>query len=401
MSIIVAGSIKDPVPHKRLFRVRNGDSETEVSIWFKVNLDSDEQYHRIKEEVTGLFASAFESVAVPYKGYPSAMHKTEKVTIYIDEIRRMGRNTATVEPMDNEAKGIRIEVRYDLLDRPNIVKAALVHELLHIVSQIHEQENHLTNELRVVLTKDLKNLEFAEERNLALSQRCVEYSKSLERVLKTNPLSEQISAEHFKKLAEVESVDFLEFLRKFYNWIADIALDLIAIRIKQWGMVEEYNKFTMEQVRKLNFLQSDGVIKEIVSYIEKDGKIDKNEKHKLLNMFYLLEWMLFISAFPVHVLAYIVARTEEKNPNLMELYNYSGSSLWNYKHAVEKATPMNKPKLERFISLMISIAEAQRIGGEAIENKLQKVIHHQGSINLAKEAINYVYGVYEEYAKNI
>ena len=238
-----------------------------------------------------LFEECLKQIIKKYKGFPSALHTTKLIIIqFTDE------GTLSVFHESDVFETIKIYYNISQLwysDTTN--KVNLTHELYHIISSFHEDEE--------IQAKKLKTW----ENKL--------YASVLENRNEINKWIEIMQKELNYENNPLEHMDLDSFYnnctRIYWNILLDSALNIIAIELED----EEYIKNELNYESSLKYNEETFLaLKQITENIRNDSNLNKNKKEFLISLMILLQFIKCYNCMPINVIPYALINNYPHKP---------------------------------------------------------------------------------------
>jgi len=245
-----------------------------------------------------LFEECLKQIIKKYKGFPSALHTTKLIII---QFRDEGTLSVFHEPEIFET----IKIYYNISrlwysDKTNRVD--ITHELYHVISAFHEDQDIQSKKLKAWENKLYKSV--LENRN--------EVNKWIEIMQK------ELNYEN-NPLKHMDLDLFYNNNRKIYwNILLDSALNIIAIELED----EEYIKNELNYNSSLKYNEETFyALKQITENIKNNLNLNKKKKEFLISLMILLQFIKCYNCMPINVIPYaLINNYPHKKNSLFNLF---------------------------------------------------------------------------------
>lgn len=376
------------------FSVPNGSIECGIyfyitsrslGIWHKLNyqsipLDIEFALSEFKnawlEKYKKFLLDALKALIRQYRGFPSSIFKTERINFCFDEIPIA---QAMVRNPYGDFRVIFVSYDINCLNEPKAeVMHALKHELLHIVSKLHEGEDK-TKKAMIVFQR-------------RLSQKIEENRKIIDKCI-GDVLSEYEGNPEASAYAKGRVESFYKYARElFWSLIADSALNVIAIELGDAAHIEidiERDKNRIRDlIARLEYISSvEGKI------MEKEG--DETKRNRQLGALKLMQFMECFKKMPFEAVAYAILgdnRMPKKRHfirNLLRSFrrNKAQENIGNFKSIVNQyCYPEVAEGFLRFYEDYLGIVSAQAIRSNPLNPDIAQQIHNTECLKRGRKA---------------
>ena len=345
-------------------------------------IEDEEIYTNVEREYLAkaklIVATILQQLKKSYRGFTSPILLVETIYFCLDDFEYAN---AYVIYKPKDYTKIYMGVSFNCLAQTEaFVRVTLIHEFYHVISDIHEGEERIKNELLQLHRNDEAVIKQMESEFFAMD----------ERVLTS-----------IRKHASLKSGDeslILIFCRQhffanhslwFHSEICDLGLTIIAIELGDIGYLDEMNRRDAERVRQLNAGLNEIKNIRLKAMSESWDRKNKNLLNSALN---LMEFMLCSIFYPFDGVAYHV---------LAHSHNWAShhpySSLSKDSLATKNITQFEAIVTElcsrevstsflKFYGAFTHIIKSQAIHNDPLNPAITQQIHNTETLNRSKSA---------------